>query len=157
MISNATPLIFLGKINRLDLLKKLFKQVIVPTEVKEEVLVDGKQGYLIIKTAFDNGILTVVTPKNYLQLGLGRGETAVLSLAKERKDATLLDDADAIKAAEALNVATARTTTLLFYALQRKMITKEEAITLLNRLIEEGYYIAPRYYILLLEKLRNSI
>lgn len=40
-IVNATPLIALALINRLDLLRVLFDEVVVPAEVYNEVVVQG--------------------------------------------------------------------------------------------------------------------
>ena len=37
VVSDASPLILLAKIRRLDLLKKLYSEVLIPKEVKEEV------------------------------------------------------------------------------------------------------------------------
>ncbi len=38
-VVNSSPLIFLAKINRLDLLNKLFDEVIIPKAVYEEALI----------------------------------------------------------------------------------------------------------------------
>jgi predicted nucleic acid-binding protein len=40
-VTNAGPLIALGKVNRLDLLAGLFREVQVPHAVYEEVVVEG--------------------------------------------------------------------------------------------------------------------
>jgi len=40
-ISNATPLIYLGKIGQLDLLFKLFGDIFIPNEVYREVVING--------------------------------------------------------------------------------------------------------------------
>ncbi len=37
VVSDASPLILLAKIRRLDLLKKLYSEVLIPKKVKEEV------------------------------------------------------------------------------------------------------------------------
>ena len=39
IVSNSTTLIYLGKLNKLDLLRKLFSKVIIPEAVFEEVVV----------------------------------------------------------------------------------------------------------------------
>ncbi len=154
MISNATPLICLARINQLVLLKKLFSSILITPSVQEEIFIDGKPGTYALKDAFQAKILLIERPKTIIPLGLGKGETSAISLAKERMDTIILDDAAAIKAAEALNIATIRTTTVLFLAVQKNILTKKEALSSLNQLIENGYYIAPKYYTLLLEKLK---
>ena len=153
MISNATPLICLARIQQLELLKKLFTTIIIPKEVKEEILIDDKPGQYHLMNAFDAGFIHVLNPKKLILLGLGKGETAAISLAREKNDMILLDDATATRAANALNISTLRTTTVLFLAIQKEIITKKEALVLFNKLIENVYYISPRYYDIIVEKL----
>ena len=42
VVSNATPLIYLAKIGKIDLLRKVFKEVFIPEEVKVEAVDEGK-------------------------------------------------------------------------------------------------------------------
>ncbi len=156
MISNTSPLICLARINQLELLKVLFTEIIIPKEVKEELFVDGKLGQHLLQEAFTAGWILLSNPKKIISLGLGKGEVAAISLAKEQGDTIILDDAAAIKAAEALNIPTIRTTTVLFMAVQKKLLTKKEALLYLNLLIENGYYIAPRYYSLIVDKFNTQ-
>ncbi|MBS3096704.1 hypothetical protein J4480_04660 [Candidatus Woesearchaeota archaeon] len=154
MISNATALICLSRINKLSLLKKVYSVVVIPSAVKIEVLVKGKEGYTIINNAIKNGWIRIADPKNNINLGLGAGENQAINLARERKDSILLDDAFAIKAAKALEIPVARTTTFIFTALKKKLITKAEALNCLNLLIETGYYISPMDYAALISELK---
>ncbi len=154
MISNATAVICLSKINRLELLKKAYSSVLIPLAVKNEVLLEGREGYQAINNAIKKGWLKVIEPKKTLDLGLGTGENHAISLAKERKDIIILDDAVAITAAKSLNINHIRTTTVVFVALKKKIINKKQATLILNQLIEEGYYISPQYYAGLIAKLK---
>lgn len=155
MISNSTPIILLSKINRLILLKKLFSQIIIPEEVSKEVLIEDKPGYLIINRAIKDGWIKIENPKNNLELGLGKGENSAINLARERKDKLIIDDALGVKAAKAFNIEILRTTTLIFMALEKKLLKKDEAILVANALIENGYYIAPKYYSAIITKLNT--
>jgi len=152
MISNATPLICLAKINKLVLLKKLFRSIIIPESVKDEILIDDKPGYFAINEAIKEKWIKIVNPKNDPDLGLGKGENSAINLAKERKDKLIIDDAFAIKVAKAFNIDVIRTTTIIFKAIEKDIISKKQAISLINKLIEIGYYISPRYYSIILEK-----
>lgn len=154
MISNATALICLGKINKLDLLKKAYSLVLIPSSVKAEVLIKGKEGYSSIYNAINSGWIKVIDPKKSIDLGLGAGENQAISLAIEKKDSIILDDAFAIKAAKAFNVPIVRTTTVIFTAYRKKFITKSRALETLNKLIDEGYYISTRDYAVLMSKLK---
>ena len=154
MISNATALICLSKINKLDILKKVYSAVIIPPAVKNEVLLEEKEGYSSIDEAIKHGWIRVIDPKKSINLGLGTGENQAISVAKERKDSIILDDALAIKAAKAFNITIVRTTTVIFTALQKKIITKKQALNMLNQLIDNGYYISTKDYAVLISKLR---
>ena len=153
MISNATALICLSKINKLDILKKVYSAVIIPPAVKNEALLEEKYGYSSIKSAIESGWVKVVEPKKIIALGLGAGENQAISLAKERKDKIILDDALAVKAANAFDIPIVRTTSVIFTALNKKIINKKQALSLLNRLIENGYYISTKDYAALVSKL----
>ncbi len=43
IVSNAEPLIHLAKIGRLNLLKDIFNEIVIPKTVKEEVIDKGKE------------------------------------------------------------------------------------------------------------------
>ncbi len=146
MISNATPLICLSRINRLLLLKETFGVITIPLAVKQEVLIEGKPGVSLILDALQQDWIKVVGHTALFKLNLGKGETAAIALAKEQGDTVVLDDAQAIAAAKVYGVPVIRTTTILMMALSKKVITRPEAITILNELVNTGYYIGPREY-----------
>ncbi len=153
MIANSTPLICLAKIGHLLLLKMLLGSVTVTGAVKDEVLVEGKPGYSSINDAISEGWIRVANPKQMVELGLGKGENSSLSLAKEGNDKLLIDDASAIRAAKAMGIDFLRTTTVLIMAVERKVMTKKRAVTLIGQLVKAGYYISPRYLMEILAKL----
>ena len=43
IVTNASPLIFLAKIDKLELLIELFEEVIIPVQVFAEVVTKGKE------------------------------------------------------------------------------------------------------------------
>lgn len=152
MISNASPLIFLSKINQLFLLKKLFGYILITKDIKEEILVESKPGTVDIINAIREEWIKIVEVKKSLPIGIKGGESSVINLARERKDKLITDDAIAIKVAQALNIDTIRTTTIIFMAVGKNIINKKQAISLINKLNDTGYYISPRYYSAILTK-----
>ena len=140
MICNSTPLILLSKINKLELLKELFNTITIPESVKEEILIENKPGYSIIKKAIEDKWIIVESPKEKLDINLGKGETNSIFLAKEKKETLILDDAYAIKATKVYGVNTIRTTTIIFMALKRKIINSKEAINLFYHCISSCVY-----------------
>ncbi|MBS3138287.1 hypothetical protein J4207_01120 [Candidatus Woesearchaeota archaeon] len=154
MISNATPLISLARINELTLLQKMFEKIVITGAVKTEILVEGKPGFFALKE-LEKTFLHVKEPKKLLPLDLGSGENAAISLAYETKDTLLIDDAVAIQRAHELGIETLRTTTVIFLAVQKGLLHKGKALDMLNLLIENGYYITTAQYAKLLEKLKK--
>jgi len=144
MISNSTPLICLAKLNKLELLIKLFKQIIIPEAVKEEVLIEGKPGYSILNEYIIWGLIKIENPKNNLDFGIGTGENAAINLAKEKKDKLLIDDSFAIKIAQSLDIDYIRTTGVILLLLKKKIIDKKTAKEMIYALVEDGYYISPK-------------
>jgi len=155
LISDATAIICLSKINKLDLLKKTYSFVVIPFSVKEEVLVMGKEGYYNINNAIHKGWIKVVDPKKKIDYGLGDGENAAINLARESGDSIILDDAYAIKVAKEFDIKTIRTTTVIITAVKNKLLSKGEAINIINQLIEIGYYISTKDYSVLLTKFKE--
>ena len=82
-VLNASPLIVLARIGYEDLLPSLAAQVVVPRSVAEEIQAGPDQDPA--RKALAAGRFTVVDtpppPPEQLAWDLGRGETAVLSLA----------------------------------------------------------------------------
>ena len=155
MISNATPLIFLAKLNELGLLQKLFGIITIPEAVKKEIFIEGKQGFFSLQMMMQKGMLQIKNPAIRLPLGLGEGETSAISLAKETKDRILMDDTPAAQRAQEFGIETIRTTTIIFHAYKKGMINKDKALSLLNQLIDNGYYITTAQYTKLIEKLKK--
>ena len=113
VVCNTSPLIFLAKLGRLNLLKDVYGKVLVPDIVLKEALVaaDLHADALEIRAALENGFLSVAKTEsnageNVLQgLGLHEGELAVLKVAKKQGvKIVLLDDFAAIKAAKYLGL-----------------------------------------------------
>src|SRR3989344_8078609 len=145
IVSDSSPLIFLSKINSLFLLEKTYKKIIIPEEVKEEIFFKNEQENHIIKNLISKNLIEQRKIEKPLSLNIGRGETAAISLALELKLPLLIDEAPGTKIAKSLGIKTIRTTLLIFSSPNKKIINKNEAIDLINKLIEKGYYISPRH------------
>lgn len=97
VVADAGPLIHLGAIGRLELVHRLWPEVLVPEAVFEEVTVKGAglPGAQDVKSA---AWLTVASASNtdvasaLLASGLHRGEAEAIALAVERRAERLLID-----------------------------------------------------------------
>ena len=111
IVSNSTILIYLGKLNRLSLLKAFFKKVVIPNAVFEEVVVQGKKGKhidaLLVEQAIEEGWIevkkTAVKP-GLEEFGIDKGEAEAISLSLDLKVSPLLDQTHARIAAKAFGL-----------------------------------------------------
>jgi predicted nucleic acid-binding protein len=91
VVLNNTPLVALWAIWRLDLLRQLFGEVLIPEAVREEFLArDAGERSRSLEAAPWIRTVALTHPKRVLALtGLDRGEAEVLVLAEEQ-DARLV-------------------------------------------------------------------
>jgi predicted nucleic acid-binding protein len=104
-VINASPLILLGKINRLDLLQTLAPSFIVPRAVMDEILAgpdpDPAKRWFLGRVSEGHVVPDIPTPLEILAWDLGAGETAVLAQASILPNAVcVLDDLAARHCAE---------------------------------------------------------
>lgn len=158
IISNATPLIYLAKIGRLDLLKRTFGEVIISEEVKREVIDEGKRlkkmdAYLVEKE-IKEGWIKISNVKELIDvpIKLEKGETSTLSLAKNLgAREVLIDEAPARAASEILGLTPRGTIFILLKALKIKEITFDEFLELLDKLLKEGFRLREEVYLKAIE------
>lgn len=154
MISNASPLIFFSKINKLDLLCTLFPHIIIAEEVFEEVVQRGRGNpdAVLIEKYIRQGniIIQVLTPENqnlasqliamYTSLDRGEAETIALTLQKNEKE-VLMDDGAGRKVAELNNITPSGSLRVLLLAFQYKFISKEDTLKIMKMLLDAGLYL----------------
>jgi len=154
IVSNATPLIYLGKVGKLNLLECIFEEVIISEEVKREIVDEGKKlkeadAYLIEKE-IKRGWIKVFNVKELIDvpLKLEKGEISTLSLAKKLKiREVLIDEAPARTASEILGLTPRGTIFVLLKALKIKEITFDEFLKILNKLLKEGFRLKEEVYL----------
>ncbi|MBC7357476.1 MAG: DUF3368 domain-containing protein [Desulfacinum sp.] len=103
VVSNAGPIIALSSIERVNILRELFEEVIVPEDVHFEVIHGGKS-YAGLESYLNAKWIRVVSPSTPIDplLGtlVGKGEASVIHLAREgRADLALIDEKKARKIA----------------------------------------------------------
>ncbi len=166
-VSNATPLIYLGKLNKLSFLKELYGEVIVPAGVWIEVVKPITEAWermpedlVHIIRAHEEGWLKVksVETKDGLRVlrelkpVLGPGEGEVIALAMETEASiALTNDEEAQNIAKELGVKAKWFTEILLDALRTGLIKdSEEYEFLLKESIRKGLWITP-------ERMREAI
>ncbi|MFQ6074751.1 MAG: DUF3368 domain-containing protein [Candidatus Bathyarchaeia archaeon] len=158
-VSNATPLIYLAKVGRIDLLRRVFGEVFIPEEVKIEAVDRGKQlgerDAYFIERAIGQGWLKVLRAETVeVPIRLEPGEVAVLSLAKRLGlREVLLDEVSARVAARLLDLTPRGTVFVLLKALEKGEITLNEFLKVLKEMISHGFRLKEEVY---LESIREA-
>jgi hypothetical protein len=123
-VVNASPLITLGKVGRLDLLEAPGLRLVVPEPVAQEVnrgaandparlALEGGFGAPFVKPPLDPAVLS---------WSLGSGESAVLAFARANGGVAVLDDHEARVAARVLGVRVTGTLGIVVSAARAKRI-----------------------------------
>lgn len=160
-VSNATPLIYLAKIGRMDLLRKVFGEVLISEEVKVEVVDRGKQlgerEAYIVERAMGDGWLKVLSVESVeIPIELERGGVAVLSLAKKLGlREVLVDEISARTAARLMGLIPRGTIFVLLKALEIKEISLSEFLDALSELIKRGFRLREEVYLEAVKKARE--
>jgi len=157
IVANAGPLIHLARINKLNLIHKLFKEIYIPEAVKTETVNKGKaEGYTdaiaIEKAISSDWIKVSKTKPNAEKLAeeakISRGEAEAILLAKQMSTTKiLLDDARARRVARSLGLKPHGTIYILKLALVKKIISKTEYTELLRKALNAGLYLSTELYL----------
>jgi predicted nucleic acid-binding protein len=155
IVSDATPLIYLAKAGKIGLLRTVFGRVIIPDEVKVEVVDRGKQlgeadSYIVEKAINDDDGWLKVLSVDVLEtpIRLEPGEAAVLSLAKKLGlREVLVDEVSARAAARLLDLTPRGTIFVLLRALEKKEMNLDEFLRVLSQMIGEGFRLREEVYI----------
>ena len=163
IVSNATPLIYLAKIERLDLLRKIYREVFIPKEVEVEVVKKGKEmkkrDAFLVEKAIQEGWLKVLDAKIVrIPIELESGEMAAISLAKNLKiNEILMDERSGRAAAELVDLLPRGTIFVLLKALENKDITLDDFLEILAELIGQGFRLNEEVYIEVVRKAREIV
>lgn len=155
VIINATPLIHLGKLGKLNLLTQLYSNIITTREVKNEVLTKNYPEYSVLKMAFDNWIMIqdandkTVMDNLILSQQIDFGEASVIALALEQENDVLLllDDLIARSIAKSLGIKISGTLGIILEALYSKILSTDEIKLLFDDLVTEtSFRISVKLY-----------
>ena len=128
VVSNTSPLLYLYRIDALDWLRTLCGDVRVPKAVAEELSEGRRTGYDVPDPQHHDWLQVVeprVTPPRWLNLDLGAGELAVLTLASEYSECTvLLDDRQARRIAQSIGLNVWGTLRVLIEAKSKGLIKR---------------------------------
>lgn len=152
-VADASPLIYLGKVDRLDLLPG---DLMVPEEVYSEVLLGEDYGHddaprvkaakgrrFDVETVDDSDVENIRRAEDRLGLNLGEGERAAIAVALETDRVLLSDDSDAKRLARSLGVTGKGTLYLLLRGVKQGELGRDECSELFRRVVESGFWVSP--------------
>ena len=143
-VINASPLILLGKLGRIDLLEQLAKQIMVPQAVLCEVAsgraADAGIGDTLV-WAQNRVIEDILVPISISGWDLGAGESQVLAHCILGRYRAVLDDGEARAAAKVHSVPLVGSLGVILRARKAGLIPT--ARPLVEQLVESGSYLSP--------------
>lgn len=144
IVCNSGPLIALGLLDRLDVLKELFPEVLIPEAVQREIEEGGlkRLGLASFRRAVWLRVVPLTGERDVLlESLLDAGEAAVISLAREQGVGTvLIDERKARKVARGIHGLQVIGTARILVEAKRRGLLAEVASSFV-RLRQEGYWI----------------
>lgn len=154
LVSDCSPLIFLSKLNFLELLSK--DKVLIATEIKEELLFkDIPEKDRIEKFLSQKNIKTLSVKKNRkFSSALGKGEIATINLALEKSvPYVLMDDRRGRSLARIQNLKPRGTLWIILRAYKNGLINKSQARNIIYELPSIGFRTNQEFLFQILKKL----
>lgn len=166
LVFDATPLIYLAKSGKLKRLEKFKEEKIIPKEVYEEVVIEGKRigesDAQVIEKEIEKGtfeVKRVEKGKFYKKLSkvpnLSKADKKVLALAYKESGKAILDEDYARSVAELEGIKNRGSIYLLFRLLKQGEINVEEVKRTVNKMVEEGWYCSTDLYSQILIELKK--
>lgn len=165
-VFDATPLIYLAKVNQLQLVSTLDGQCYVPQQVYSEVVETGlEEGYADarrIEHCIDAGCFDMVTVADTqlttrLQQNptLSDADVAVLGCAGSRDAIAVLDESAGRNAADVEGIETRGTAYIVLSRAKQGHISPSQARETIDSMIDAGWYCTPELYTRLVRTLES--
>ncbi|MCH8003081.1 MAG: DUF3368 domain-containing protein [Nanoarchaeota archaeon] len=161
MIINASPLIIFGKLNKIDILKKIYGYIEITNGVYQEVVINGikknSNDAFIIKEYIDNKDIKIVNltekiigkaKKIAVIYGIDTGEAETIALALQlNKKGAIIDEISAREAAKAFGIKPIGTLRVLIMAYKDNLINAIEIKGLISEMENSKYRFSPKVLI----------
>ena len=166
-VFDATPLIYLAKVDRLALVQQLDVSCVIPERVYEEVVETGlEQGYpdarriergvdadrFVIESVETTPLLSRLQENN----DLSDADTAVLAFADAHDGVAVMDETYGRDVAAAEGITTRGTAYLVLKLASENTISVDEARSVIDAMVDEGWYCAPDIYAKIVQKLDST-
>jgi predicted nucleic acid-binding protein len=166
LVFDATPLIYLAKIEKLHLLEKVDAERIIPASVFEEVVVKGKKlgkpDAAVIEKLIEQGVFKVEDVEKtglYEKLkenkNLSKADIDTLTLAHLKSGMAIVDEDYVRRVAEVEGIECRGTIYLVFSLLKGGVISKFEARKIVDDMVENGWYCSTNLYAKILKRIEK--
>ena len=158
VVADTTPIIILMKLNRLDLLKKLFGTVVVPNAVYEELISNSKylaEVQIVVECPFLKRL--EVSDRQSIKIlreivGLDAGESEAIALAEEKNaDLLVIDERKGRRVAKQMELNITGTIGILLQAFDCKILTQEEILSCSEQLRNSSIRVSNSLFELILD------
>ncbi len=169
VVSNSSPLIYLAKIGRLNLIKKVFGRVWIPEAVFNEAITQGKILKIIDASIIEEAVghwifkdrIKPEIDSEYAFLDendrIGEGEKQALKLCKQlNADFFIVDDKEARRVARILKIRPLGTCGILVQGYRKGLTSANEAEQTLDDLVKAKFRIDPTVYRSVIRELKQS-
>ena len=157
MIINASPLIIIGKLNNIKILKRLYGEIEISQSVYQEVVVNGldknlRDAFIINEHINNKDIKIVKLEDKFIDkaksieaiygIDIGEAETIALALQLNKKEA-IIDEVAAREAAKAFGIKPIGTLRVLLMAYKDNLINEEEVNEIIKEMESSKYRFSP--------------
>ncbi len=165
-VFDATPLMYLAKVEQLQLISTLEGECYLPEQVYSEVVTTGlAEGYADarrVEQCIDAGLFSVVSvdesplaARLHQNPQLSDADVAVLTCAKSREAIAVMDEHSGRTAAAVESIETRGTAYLVLRCAKRGEITISRARGTIDSMIDAGWYCRPAVYTKIVRKLES--
>jgi len=147
-VLNASPVILLGKIGRLDLLERLSAKAVVPNAVVLEIQAGIGEHQAVQRTtewAAPRRVPDVPIPLSVERWDLGPGESQVIAYCLKDAQRAVLDDAQGRQCARTHGIAVIGTLGIVLSATRQGLIPAARPV--LDTLRRSGMYLSDQVFI----------
>ena len=159
IVCDSGSLIYLSRVGQIQLLKKLFGSVLIPTSVYRETVQEAKAmrkpGVSTIEKAINDGWMQVIdisASEMDLVKKLAENESIevedaeVIFLTKKHSTSLVTNDKWLVKIAVSLGINSFWTTTLILLAVKKKVLSKNQGRKVLRKLVLSGLHLRTDVY-----------
>ncbi len=159
IVSDATSLIILGKLERYDLLRNIFKKIIIPQEVMREISkkTDGVYEKIIENHFFEIKKITNIALLSLLDGILDRGECEAIILANELNHLLLIDEKKGRSVAKGMGLNIIGLIGILLLNIKKGALSKKESIEIFTAIKNLNFRVSKtleKHFLLELKKIQ---